>query len=387
MNLGALLDLGVSSDTLISSLEKLRISGWKLSIEKKQRHGITGTKVTVMTNDSTEHNHEGHAGHKHHHEHRSIGDIRKIINDSSLPEDVKGLALKIFELIAIAEAAVHDRSIEEIHFHEIGAVDSIIDIVGAAICLRALEPDKVYVSAIELGGGLVKCEHGLLPVPAPATARILKGFPVTTGGVDFEATTPTGAAIMATLAEPLPAGMKFRIISSGYGVGHKNNPSLPNLLRVFLAETAEEGIKGHQAFLIECNIDDMNPELSEYVSGKLFEAGAGDVWFSPVIMKKGRPAFTISVICEEEQISAIREILFSESTTIGMRVIPFMKETLHREYVEIETRFGKVVIKKSFFNGHLVSVKPEAGRCAAIAAETGLPMKQVMQEIIALVSK
>lgn len=387
MNLGAMLDLGVSRDVLTGGLEKLGIRGWKLDIAREQRHGITGTRVTVITGEEHGHHHKSHGDHDHHEAHRHLADIRKIIGESSLPADVCDLAMKMFTCIAEAEAAVHDRSPEEVHFHEVGAVDSIIDIVGAAICFRYLDVEKVYVSTVELGSGMVTCEHGLLPVPAPATARIIGGFPVHTGGVDFEATTPTGAAIIASLAEPLPAAMNFQIRSTGYGVGHKNNPSRPNLLRVFLAETDESRLSGHQAYLVECNIDDMNPELSDYLSGKLFAAGAGDVWLTPVIMKKGRPAFTISVICEQEQINPVRELLFTESTTIGMRIIPFTKETLHREFEEIDTRFGKVVIKKSFYNGRLVSVKPEADRCAAIAAVTGLPMKQVIQEIIITATK
>ncbi|HWR75321.1 MAG TPA: nickel pincer cofactor biosynthesis protein LarC, partial [Bacteroidales bacterium] len=389
MNLGAMIDLGVSSDTLISGLEKLNIGGWRLDITRDQRHGITGTKVTVVIEGVAghEHEHEHPDGHISHSGHRHLDEIEKIIAGSSLPAEVVALSMKIFTLIAEAEAAIHDKPVSEIHFHEVGALDSIIDIVGAAICFTELGVEKVYVSEIELGSGMVKCEHGLLPVPAPATARIIAGFPVHTGGVDFEATTPTGAAIIAALAEPAPAALKYAIRSTGYGIGQKNNPARPNILRVYLAETAENIITGHQAFVAECNVDDMNPELSEYISSRLFDAGAGDVWFTPVIMKKGRPAITISVICEEHQIAAVRDILFSESTTIGLRVYPVMKETLHREFEEIDTRFGKAVIKKSFFNGRLVSVKPEADRCAAIAAETGLPMKQVMQEITALAKK
>ncbi len=421
MNLGAMLDLGVSRDTLINGLQKLNIEGWKLEITRDQRHGISGTRVTVVTDDPESsgndhdhmhdhgndhvHNHEhGHDhmhahgqdhGHDHEHNHvhdhhtghRNLADIEKIINGSSLPERVTGLAMKIFSRIAVAEAAVHDKPVNEITFHEVGAIDSIVDIVGAAICYDALGVDRAYVSEIELGSGMVRCEHGLLPVPAPATARIMTGFPVHTGGVDFEATTPTGAAIVTALAGPLPAGMNFTISATGYGIGQKNNPSRPNILRVWLAETEQGKEKGHEAFLVECNVDDMNPELSDYITARLFAAGAGDVWFTPVIMKKGRPAFTVSVICEEEQKDSVREILFTESTTIGLRVTPFIKETLHREFEEIETHFGKVVIKKSFFNNRLVSVKPEADRCAAIASETGLPMKQVIQEITALALK
>jgi uncharacterized protein (TIGR00299 family) protein len=425
MNLGALLDLGVSRETLISGLQKLNTGGWRLEITRDQRHGITGTKVTVVTGDNQdqghssghdrnhshedeyshehdhnhdhehEHNHEHdhHHGHDyghtsslnpdegHHHENRNLADIEKIITGSGLAPEVKELAMKIFRKIAEAEAAVHDKPIDEIHFHEVGAIDSIVDIVGAAICLNEIGADRIYVSEIELGSGMVKCQHGLLPVPAPATARIIRGFPVHTGGVGFEATTPTGAAIIASVAEPLPPSVNFVILKSGYGIGHKNNPGRPNLLRVYLAETESEPEKGHEAKLVECNVDDMNPEMTEYISGRLFAAGAGDVWFTPVIMKKGRPAFTLSVICEAEQLDAVREIIFTESTTIGLRVSSFTKETLHREFEELDTRFGKVTIKKSYYNGRLVSVKPEAARCAAIAAATGLPMKEVMQEI------
>lgn len=402
MNLGAMLDLGVSRDELLSGLQKLNISGWRLETIPDQRHGISGTRVTVITDESTvstdvldhdhddgDHHHHDHHSHDHGagHVHRNLEDIEKIIVDSGLPDNVKELAMKIFTRVAVAEAAVHNKPVNEIHFHEVGAIDSIIDIVGSAICFAALGVEKVYVNTIELGSGMVRCEHGLLPVPAPATARIISGFPVHTGGVDFEATTPTGAAIIAALAIPAPDGLKFKIEATGYGIGQKNNPSRPNLLRVFLAETADVSGSGHQAVVVECNVDDMNPELSEYLSQRLFDAGARDVFFTPVIMKKGRPAFTISVICEEEQISVIREILFSESTTIGLRIIHFTKETLHREIEEIETRFGRVAIKKSFFNGRLVSAKPEADRCAAIAAETGIPMKQVMNEITALITK
>lgn len=426
MNLGAMLDLGVSREVLERGLKKLNVKGWRLEITPDQRHGITGTRVTVIADDVDENLHDhGHEhgdehphdhvhdhthGHDHGHEHmhphdhghehthghdhdqeaghghplRNLADIEGIINNSDLSSPVKELSMKIFRKIALAEAAVHDKPLDEIHFHEVGAIDSIVDIVGAAICLDSLGVDRVYVSAVELGGGMVRCQHGLLPVPAPATERIISGFPVHTGGVNFEATTPTGAAIIAATAEPVPTSLKYTIIKSGYGIGQKINPSRPNILRVFLAETSDDKERGHRALLVACNIDDMNPELSEYLSGRLFAAGAGDVWYTPIIMKKGRPAFTLNIICEEDQMDAVREILFTESTTIGLRITPVTKETLHREFEEIDTRFGKVIIKKSYFDGRLVSVKPEADRCAAIAAATGLPMKQVIQEITSL---
>lgn len=412
MNLGAMIDLGVSRDYLVDNLKKLNIDGWRLEISNEQRHGITGTKVTVVTDEGNTplqghshmhdhdrvhdhvHDHSHEEDHKNrgnaHHErpvHRNLSDIEEIITGSQLAPKVSSLALKIFRRIAEAEAAVHNKPLDEIHFHEVGAIDSIIDIVGAAICLDVLSIDRVYVSVIELGSGMVRCEHGLLPVPAPATARIISGYPVHTGGVDFEATTPTGAAIIAAIAEPLPLDMTFVIEKSGYGIGQKLNPSRPNLLRVYLAQATTQERHGHQACLIECNVDDMNPETTEYIMSKLFAAGAGDAWITPVIMKKSRPALTLSVICEEENKENISEILFTESTTIGLRVTPFAKETLQREFEEIDTPYGKVMIKKSYFNNRLVSAKPEADRCAEIAGKTGLPMKQVMHEITSLALK
>jgi pyridinium-3,5-bisthiocarboxylic acid mononucleotide nickel chelatase len=440
MNLGALLDLGVKKEVLISGLEMLKLDGWEIEITREQRHGIFGTKVTVITEDEIEeradenhhhehdhdhdhdnnhehehehdhdHNHEHEREHHlhhhktetpeevdkkahapylvnreaemHHHPHRNLKDIETIINNSNLNNNIRAIALNIFRKIADAEAEVHNKAVDEIHFHEVGAVDSIIDIIGAAICFDALGPEKIFVSNIEVGGGLVKCAHGVLPVPAPATASLLKGFPVHNGGVDFEATTPTGAAIIATLCERAPADLSYSVISTGYGVGHKENPSLPNMLRVYLAETSEEHVTSHNSVLVECNVDDMNPELADYITSKLLGSGIPDVYFIPVIMKKTRPAFIISIICEEAHLPKVREILFTESTTLGIRIIPFRKETLQREFVDVQTKYGRITVKKSWFNGRLVTVKPEADQCAALAAALGVPMKEIIREAI-----
>ena len=404
MNLGAMLDLGVSEDILRSGLESLGLDGWELKVTREQRHGIYGTMVTVVTDDDGHddegHNHGHHHEHGHHHahehehhhekdndieqhhQHRSLKDIREIINRSPLNENVKSTALKIFTKIALAESAVHNKPVEEIHFHEVGAVDSIIDIVGASICFDALKAEKIYFSDIEVGSGRVKCAHGVLPVPAPATAMILKGIPVHHGGVDFEATTPTGAAILASLGEKMPSGMSYSVLSTGYGAGHKENPSLPNMLRLYLAEVTGEKTSAHNSVLVECNVDDMNPELADYIAGRLLGSGIPDVCFIPVIMKKSRPAFIIKVICEESHLPKVREILFTESTTLGIRIIPFMKETLQREIAEVNTKYGKITVKKSWFNGNLVTVKPEADQCAALAASLGVPMKEIIREAI-----
>ncbi|MDQ1297100.1 MAG: putative nickel insertion protein, partial [Bacteroidota bacterium] len=272
---------------------------------------------------------------------------------------------------------------QEVHFHEVGAVDSIIDMVGAAICFNALKVDAVFVSPVELGSGFVKCDHGKLPVPAPATAEIIKDIPVKKGGVDFEATTPSGAAILAALvthSSNLPA---FKIEKTGYGAGQKEHPDVPNMLRVFLGET-EENRKGHDAILIECNIDDMNPEFFEHISERLFNAGASDVFISGIIMKKGRPGNMLNVICETGNEETLKEIIFSESTSLGIRTFPFIKDTLARKFETIHTEYGEVKIKRSFYKDKEVSCKPEFEECRKIALEKGIPVKEVYSNIMAI---
>ncbi|MFN8241561.1 MAG: nickel pincer cofactor biosynthesis protein LarC [Bacteroidales bacterium] len=368
MNLGAMLDLGVEKDYLIGELEKLNLKGWKIEVEKDQRHGITGTRVTVKT--------------RHEHSHRHLSDIEKIINKSELDATTKELSLKIFRKVAEAEASVHGISIEKVHFHEVGAVDSIIDIVGAAICFNALNPDAVHVSEVELGGGIVKCDHGKLPVPAPATAVIMKDIPSKIGGVNFEATTPTGAAIIATLGTVFNRKIPVKIEKTAYGVGYKDHPEVPNLLRVMLGETSDQAIAGHEAMLLECNIDDMNPEFYSYISDKLFYAGASDVYITNILMKKGRPGVLLNVICESEVSEKLREILFTESTTLGIRSFPFRKDTLVRKFETFNSSFGPVRIKRSYYNGREVSCKPEADDCVKLASEKGIPLKDVHSAIM-----
>jgi uncharacterized protein (TIGR00299 family) protein len=286
--------------------------------------------------------------------------------------------------VAKAEAAVHGIPLKKVHFHEVGAIDSIIDIVGAAICFNALKVDSVGISTIELGGGFAKCEHGILPVPAPATAELVKGMPVRSGGVDFEATTPTGAAILATLGTHPGNLQNIKIIKTAYGVGQKDHPSVPNLLRVFLGET-EEFSGGHDAILIECNIDDMNPEFFEHISERLFNAGAADVFVSNIIMKKSRPGTMLNVICEKGSEEALKEIIFTESTSLGVRIFPFRKDTLTRKFEKIRTEYGNVAIKRSFYKGREVSCKPEFEECRKIAAEKGIPLKEVYNKIMATI--
>lgn len=374
MNLGAMIDLGIDQAYLIEELNKLNLPGWELQVQKDQRHGITGTKVTVRQT-------------RHEHAHRHLSDIDTIISSSALSDKTKELSLKIFTKIAEAEAKVHGVPVDHVHFHEVGAVDSIIDVVGAAICFLALGVEAVHVGSVELGGGFVICDHGKLPVPAPATAEIIKGIPVKKGGVDFEATTPTGAAILAALATTFKPDLIIKIEKTAYGIGHKEHPDVPNVLRVFLGETVTDSSPGHDALQIECNIDDMNPEFFEYISSKLFNAGVSDVFFSNLIMKKGRPGILLSVICENESAEMVKNIIFTESTTLGIRTFPFRKDTLVRKFETIPTLYGNLTVKRSYHNGTEVSCKPEYEECKQIAAAKGIPLKEVYNEVMAIITK
>ena len=370
MNLGAMIDLGIEKTYLIDELNKLNLKGWELQVGKDQRHGINGTKVTVKQT-------------RHEHIQRNLSDIVKIIDDSTLDNKTKELSRKIFFRIALAEATVHGISIDNVHFHEVGAIDSIIDVVGAAICYNALNVDAVHVSTVELGGGFVKCDHGKLPVPAPATAELVKGMPVKKGGVDFEATTPTGAAILATLGTDFSSVLTMKIEKTAYGVGQKEHHDVPNLLRVFLGETLENTGSGHDALHLECNIDDMNPEFFEYITDRLFKAGASDVFLSNIIMKKGRPGILLNVICETDSSDIVKNIIFTESTTLGIRTFPFRKDTLARKFETIKTIYGDITVKRSYYQGKEVSWKPEYEECKRIASEKRIPVKEVYNNIMA----
>jgi pyridinium-3,5-bisthiocarboxylic acid mononucleotide nickel chelatase len=374
MNLGAMIDLGIDKTFLINELNKLNLEGWELVVQKDQRHGITGTKVTVKQT-------------RHEHAHRHLSDIEHIINESELDNNTKELSRKIFMKIAVAEASVHGISVDHVHFHEVGAVDSIIDVVGAAICFNALKVEGVHVSTVELGGGFVKCDHGKLPVPAPATAEIIKGLPVKKGGVDFEATTPTGAAILAVLGTDFSSDLHFNIEKTAYGIGQKDPDDIPNLVRVFLGEIVANPEPGHTALQLECNIDDMNPEFFEFISERLFKSGASDVFLSNIMMKKGRPGIILNVICETESADSLKKVIFTETTSLGIRTFPFRKDTLVRKLESLQTLYGEVTIKRSYYKGMEVSSKPEYDDCRRIASENGMPLKEVYNNLMALLVK
>jgi len=370
MNLGALIDLGVEPDDLKNELEKLNIEGFHLEIKKDQRRGITGTKAEVIIENPDNE------------KHRHLRHVEEIVNNSSLPEHVKSNALKIFNLVAVAEAKVHDIPIQKVHFHEVGALDSIADIVGAAICLDYLKVDKVMAAPIQLGGGTVKCAHGIMPVPAPATTEIVKDVPVKTGLVNHEATTPTGAAILVATVDEFTDKIDLSISKTGYGIGNRDS-EVPNVLRVHLLESSDavQDVETENAIVLESNIDDMNPEHYDFILNQLFKAGASDAWLVPMVMKKSRPAVQLAVLCKEQLAEKLKDIIFTHSTSIGIREYRVKKNMLRREEKTVETAYGKVRVKESFYNGKLVHSKPEFDDCKKLAELHEVSLSEIENEI------
>jgi uncharacterized protein (TIGR00299 family) protein len=364
MVLGALIDAGADFESLKKILSTIPVSGYVLSAEKVLKNGIAGTRFTVTASGSEKERH--------------LSDILPLIGASSLPERAKQWTGDIFRLIGGVEAEIHGKSIEEIHFHEIGAVDSIIDIAGACAALDMMGIDAVHCSRINVGGGIVKTGHGMLPVPAPATAKLLAGSPVYSSGLEAELATPTGAAIMKYFSKsfgPLP---DMTVRNVGYGAGMMDLP-VPNLLRVYIGE--DEAREGYDRILsLETNIDDMNPEFYQHVYERLFEAGALDVFTTPVIMKKGRPGTQITVLAREERRETLTEIIFAETTTAGIRASRLERTVLDREMRRVTTRFGEITVKVLSRGGRVVSVSPEYEECRRIAKEWQVPLKEVYDE-------
>ena len=315
------------------------------------------------------------------HSHRTFGDIKKIIELSDLSAAVKNRALAIFSVIAKAEGKVHRRGAEEVTFHEVGAIDSIVDIVGCAICLDYLDVGKIFVSRINTGSGFVKCAHGLMPVPAPATAELLQGLKTYHFGPEKELTTPTGAAIVNALAEysaDLPEDFSSEKI--GYGAGTWDL-DIPNVLRIYLGEFGGKGTR--HLLKLEANIDDMNPQIYGWLYDRLFNAGALDVWTTPIYMKKNRPAHMLSVLIDEEHRELCTKIIFEETTTIGLRMIEIARRVeAVRKIAKVETRFGDVQCKVSAYDGKIVSITPEYEDCRRLAEKNSVPLKAVWQEAL-----
>lgn len=378
MHLGAMLNLGVNPDYLLQELKKLKIGHYEIKIKPDLRRGISGTRVDVIIDEPVKsvlvmQNHD-------HHEHRSFADIKKLIEESELSEYVKDKSAAIFKKLAEAEGKIHNMPVDSVHFHEVGAVDSIVDIVGAAICLDYLKPQKITASVVELGSGIVKCAHGTFPVPAPATLEILKGIPVKSGLIPFEATTPTGAAILATVVDEFITKNSFVVTKTAYGIGHKDS-EVPNVLRVLWCNEIQTDFKTEEASVIDCNIDDMNPEFYDFIMDKLFSEGADDVYITPIIMKKSRPAVTLSLMCKPQNTSRLIEILLQHTSSLGVRTYEVTKHMLEREMLELNTKFGKVRVKRAWGNNVPYKYKPEYVDCNRIARESNITVLEVIIEV------
>lgn len=398
MFLGAWLDLGVPEAALREGLAGLAVSAdeYNIVVHPVKKSGIGATKVDVVT------------AHSHHHRH--LSDIEKILSDSDLPTSVKEKSREAFWNLAVAEAAVHATEPEKIHFHEVGAVDAIVDIVGSMIAWHLLGEPECVVSPIEVGGGTVRCDHGVMPVPAPATARLLEGFPTYSSGVWGETTTPTGAAIIRTLCKPY-AKRPFISQKIGYGAGTKELP-VANLLRVQLgdwaisstystSESSHQHAQPHhhgdhhhdahhtslpspvEATVIEANVDDMSPEIAGYLIDKLLTSGAMDATWTPMVMKKGRPAIQLQVLCAPERLFTLQKVIFEETSSIGLRFYNVGKLELERTIGEVGTPYGPVTVKTATLGNRTVNVAPEFESCRRIAEANQIPLKEVYQSALA----
>jgi hypothetical protein len=366
MTLGALVDAGVPFEVLRSELAKLNLPGYELSSAKVTRSGLAATKVDVILDKKDQ-------------PARRLADVQAVINESTLPPSVKEKSLRIFERLAAVEAKVHATTPEKVHFHELGAVDAMVDIAGSVIGLEHLGVREVIASPVNVGSGSVHTSHGRLPVPAPATAELLKGIPLYSSSVTFELTTPTGAAILSTLASsfgPLP---QMRIQRTAYGAGSKDVPGQPNVLRLFIGEPVES-YREDSSVLIETNIDDMNPQVYDYLIERLMQAGAHDAYLTPVIMKKGRPGILLSALTDRGTRDSLLDIIFRETTSIGVRIQEVGRRKLDREVREVKTPYGAVRVKISRRGDEILTVTPEYEDCRRIAEEKQVPLKQVMEE-------
>ena len=373
MILGAFVDAGLDINFLQEQLAQLHLHGYEISAEKIKRAGISGTKVHVIITHKATHS---HATHHHHSTHLNLSGIKTIIENSNLHQDIKRDSIRIFQRLAEVEAKVHNTSPEKVHFHEVGAIDSIVDIVGAVIAIKHLGIEKIYFSPIPTGYGYTTCEHGTFPVPAPATAELLKRQLLKSVDIAKELTTPTGAAIITTLGEGLRTTPEMRILQIGYGAGNNDNPTVPNLLRVLIGETIPN-IAPDEMWIVETNIDNMSGEILGYVMEKLFEAGAVDAYFTPIQMKKGRPGIIISAIVAESNLSSVELVLLNQTTTFGIRKYKVVRTILTREFKEVDSQFGKIKVKIGKYNGDIKSFSPEYEDCKRIAEERGIPLKQV----------
>lgn len=420
MFLGALVDAGVPPGVLEHAVAELRV-GARLQISRVMRSGISATKVDVYVGDekdmpreeywakkkenethaheSAHHHHAHNHPHEHEHDHehshsvaveggphqhsRGLPEIREIIGKAGIAEKTKTRAIEVFEALGAAEAKIHNIPVEQVHFHEVGAVDAMVDIVCAAVGAEALRVEEFVCSALNVGSGTVQCAHGTLPVPAPATVELLKGAPAYSSEVQAELVTPTGAAIVKTFARRFGGFPQMKIESSGYGAGSRDFPGHPNVLRLTIGEAAEltdAGRGPETVTVLEANLDDLNPQIFGYVFDRLFAEGALDAFAVPVQMKKNRPGTLLTVLSDSEHAGKLSEIIFEETTTLGVRRREEARQCLERRWETVSTQWGEVRIKVASMNGSVTNFSPEYEDCRTIAVQHHLPLKTIMQE-------
>ncbi len=370
MVLGALVDAGVSIEQLRTELGSLAVPGWTLTAEKVWKNGMAATHVEVQTEDT--------------HTHRSLSTILDIIAKASLAPAIQECAASIFRNLGVAEAAVHNVPLERIHFHEVGAIDAIVDIVGACVGFAALGIQSFTCSPLNVGGGTAKMAHGILPVPAPATARLLLGKPTYSNGAQRELVTPTGAAIVSTLCSAFGSQPPMTVSAIGYGAATSDLEGQPNVLRLMVGDADQKSALGSEETIrvLEANLDDMNPQIFGYFLDKALEAGALDVFATPVQMKKSRPGIVVTVLCYPADEQKLQEMLFAETTTLGVRSHSAERRILPREWEMVSTRFGDVRVKIARLNGIVRQASPEFDDCRRLAEEKNVPLVEIMEEAL-----
>ncbi len=379
MTLGALLDLGVDLERVRRQLSLLPVESYRIEADKCMRAGIRATRFDVHVDSSKqEHSHP----HSHDSQHqRSFQDIRKMISESGLSEWVRHKALQAFERLAEAEGKIHNQPVEKVHFHEVGAIDSIVDIVGTMIAVEELLPARILSAAVNVGHGTLECQHGIYPVPGPAAQELLKGVPTYSNSVAGELTTPTGAALLVTLVEEFVPRPQMKIQKSGYGAGSRETPGNANVLRITVGEEPDNAARVSPEELvavIEATIDDMSPQVYGYFQERALSSGALDVYATAIQMKKNRPGMLVTLVCPVDQIDLLSRIIFEETTTIGIRHTLALRKTLQREFVTVQTPYGAVTVKVSRLDGKRMNAAPEYEDCRRLAAETGVALKEIV---------
>lgn len=404
MFLGALVDAGVPLELFSTTVAALGVDA-RLEISRVQRAGISATKLDVVTAEGKElpreefwekhehqsNDHQHSHSHEHHHQQarregrRGLKEIRELIGKAKISETARQTAIRVFEVLGTAEAKIHDSAIEDVHFHEVGAIDAIVDITCAAVGAEALGADEIICSHLNVGGGVVTCAHGTFPIPAPATLEILKNAPIYSGEIQKELVTPTGAAIVSVLASRFGYFPKMKPTRVGYGAGSRDLKDFPNVLRITLGEMLEEHatvIPEEDITILEANVDDMTPQLFGYVMDRALHEGALDVFATSVQMKKNRPGMLLTVLCQPQDAQRLTRLIFVETTTLGVRIREERRARLARRHLAVNTKWGEIRMKVANLNGSISNYAPEYEDCRRIAEQQHIPLKAVMQEAL-----